>query len=72
MKTYRELDTRLTPEQQALKEHVHEFAKSVLRPTWPRWTVCGPAAGLEGRHPKLLNNRNLNGHHGMPVDIFRV
>ena len=33
MVTYRELDVRLTPEQQALKEHVHEFAKSVLRPT---------------------------------------
>lgn len=33
MKTYRELDMRLTPEQQALKAHVHEFAKSVLRPT---------------------------------------
>ncbi|MGQ0812110.1 MAG: acyl-CoA dehydrogenase family protein [Nitrospiraceae bacterium] len=33
MTTYRELDVTLTPEQQALKKHVHEFAKSVLRPT---------------------------------------
>lgn len=33
MITYRELDGRLTPEQQALKQQVHEFAKSVLRPT---------------------------------------
>ena len=33
MTTYRELDVRLTPEQQALKQHVHEFAKSVLRPS---------------------------------------
>ncbi|MEK7236686.1 MAG: acyl-CoA dehydrogenase family protein [Nitrospirota bacterium] len=33
MATYRELDGRLTPEQQALKQQVHEFAKSVLRPT---------------------------------------
>ena len=33
MTTYRELDGRLTPEQQALKQQVHEFAKSVLRPT---------------------------------------
>ena len=33
MTPYRELDGRLTPEQQALKQQVHEFAKSVLRPT---------------------------------------
>ena len=33
MTTYRELDGRLTPEQQALKQQVHEFAKMVLRPT---------------------------------------
>ncbi|MEK6634649.1 MAG: acyl-CoA dehydrogenase family protein, partial [Nitrospirota bacterium] len=33
MTPYRELDDRLTPEQQALKQQVHEFAKSVLRPT---------------------------------------
>ena len=33
MTTYRELDGRLTPEQEALKQQVHEFAKAVLRPT---------------------------------------
>jgi len=33
MTTYRELDGRVTPEQRALKQQVHEFAKSVLRPT---------------------------------------
>jgi alkylation response protein AidB-like acyl-CoA dehydrogenase len=33
MTTYRELDGRLTPDQQALKQQMHEFAKSVARPT---------------------------------------
>lgn len=33
MSTYRELDGRLSPEQHALKQQVHEFAKAVLRPT---------------------------------------
>lgn len=32
MTTYRELDGRLTPEQHALKQQVHEFANTVLRP----------------------------------------
>ena len=32
MATYRELDMRLTPEQQALKQQVHAFADAVLRP----------------------------------------
>ena len=33
MSTYRELDLNLSPQQQALKEGVHQFAESVLRPT---------------------------------------
>ena len=33
MSTYRELDLHLTPQQKALKEGVHQFAKQVLRPT---------------------------------------
>lgn len=33
MSRYRELDLNLTPHQKALKEGVHQFAKTVLRPT---------------------------------------
>ena len=40
MTTYRELDGRLTPEQQALKQQMHEFAKSVVRPTATCWIAC--------------------------------
>jgi alkylation response protein AidB-like acyl-CoA dehydrogenase len=33
MSTYRELDLNLTPQQQTLKDGVHQFAEAVLRPT---------------------------------------